>query len=274
MLKDNLRKYREQKGLSQEQLADEVHVVRQTVSKWERGKSVPDASMLVELTRALGVTAADLLGESVVWAQSQEELALEAGLLKERVSQKDRSERIYRWSVAALAVACAVVLAASVVYALANEAGKFASGFEHGFKLEGTWASERSDQRSTYLSFGFADDEGGVWQLARPGEGTPPVNGYFRKTGDPNVYVLLNEEGQEVGWAHVAFTSSFGGNIDGLAYVQYQDTCYQVRRMDDFVDHYAQDYSSVWGVMADRAREGAAEGIQGSDDWLKEWFAE
>ena len=62
MLKDNLRKYREQKGLSQEQLADEVHVVRQTVSKWERGKSVPDASMLVELTRALGVTAADLLG--------------------------------------------------------------------------------------------------------------------------------------------------------------------------------------------------------------------
>ena len=96
MLKDNLRKYREQKGLSQEQLADEVHVVRQTVSKWERGKSVPDASMLVELTRALGVTAADLLGESVVWAQSQEELALEAGLLKERVSQKDRSERIYR----------------------------------------------------------------------------------------------------------------------------------------------------------------------------------
>ena len=148
MLKDNLRKYREQKGLSQEQLADEVHVVRQTVSKWERGKSVPDASMLVELTRALEVTAADLLGESVVWAQSQEELALEAGLLKERVSQKDRSERIYRWSVVVLAVACAVVLAASVVYALANEAGKFASGFEHGFKLEGTWASERSDQRS------------------------------------------------------------------------------------------------------------------------------
>ena len=50
MLKDNLRKYREQKGLSQEQLADEVHVVRQTVSKWERGKSVPDASMLVALS--------------------------------------------------------------------------------------------------------------------------------------------------------------------------------------------------------------------------------
>lgn len=274
MLKDNLRKYREQKGFSQEQLADEVHVVRQTVSKWERGKSVPDASMLVALTRALEVTAADLLGESVVWAQSQEELALEAGLLKERVSQKDRSERIYRWSVVALAVACAVVLATGIVYALANEAGKFASGFEHGFKLEGTWISERPDQRSTYLSFGFADDEGGVWQLARLDEGTPPVNGYFRKTGDPNVYVLQNEEGQEVGWAHVAFTSSFGGNIDGLAYVQYQDTCYQVRRMDDFVNHYAQDYSSAWGVMADRAREGAAEGIEGSGDWLKEWFAE
>lgn len=274
MLKDNLRKYREQKGFSQEQLADEVHVVRQTVSKWERGKSVPDASMLVELTRALGVTAADLLGESVVWAQSQEELALEAGLLKERVSQKDRSERIYRWSVAALAVACAVVLAVSVVYALANEAGKFASGFEHGFKLEGTWISEQPNQWSTYLSFGFADDEGGVWQLAHPDGGTPPVNGYFEKTGDPNVYVLQNEEGQEVGWAHVAFTSSFGGNIDGLAYVQYQDTCYQVKRMDDFVNHYAQDYSSVYGVMADLAREGVAEGIQGSDDWLKEWFTE
>ena len=47
VLKDNLRRYREKRGLSQQQLADELHVVRQTVSKWERGTSVPDADLLV-----------------------------------------------------------------------------------------------------------------------------------------------------------------------------------------------------------------------------------
>ena len=51
MLNDNIRKYRKEKGLSQEELAVKLHVVRQTVSKWENGKSVPDAEVLTRIAR-------------------------------------------------------------------------------------------------------------------------------------------------------------------------------------------------------------------------------
>ena len=57
MLKDTIKKLRTEQGLSQDELAERIHVVRQTVSKWERGTSVPDADSLVALARALGVSA-------------------------------------------------------------------------------------------------------------------------------------------------------------------------------------------------------------------------
>lgn len=54
MLKDNIKNLRKEKGLSQEELAIKLNVVRQTVSKWERGLSVPDSSMLISLAEELG----------------------------------------------------------------------------------------------------------------------------------------------------------------------------------------------------------------------------
>ena len=65
MLNENIRNLRKQKGLSQEELANRIHVVRQTVSKWESGLSVPDSSMLINLANELDVTVSDLLGETI-----------------------------------------------------------------------------------------------------------------------------------------------------------------------------------------------------------------
>ena len=65
MLNENIRNLRKQKGLSQEELANRIHVVRQTVSKWESGLSVPDSSMLISLANELDVTVSDLLGETI-----------------------------------------------------------------------------------------------------------------------------------------------------------------------------------------------------------------
>lgn len=65
MLKDNIKNLRKEKGLSQEELAIKLNVVRQTVSKWERGLSVPDSSMLITLAEELGTSVNVLLGESV-----------------------------------------------------------------------------------------------------------------------------------------------------------------------------------------------------------------
>ena len=54
MLSENIKTIRKSKGLSQEELAVKVNVVRQTVSKWEKGLSVPDSEMLISLSLCLG----------------------------------------------------------------------------------------------------------------------------------------------------------------------------------------------------------------------------
>ena len=62
MLNENIKKYRKEKGFSQETLAQELNVVRQTVSKWEKGLSVPDAEMLTRIAEVLDVPVIMLLG--------------------------------------------------------------------------------------------------------------------------------------------------------------------------------------------------------------------
>lgn len=57
--------YEKQKGLSKEELAIKLNVVRQTVSKWETGLSVPDSSMLISLAEELDISVSTLLGEVV-----------------------------------------------------------------------------------------------------------------------------------------------------------------------------------------------------------------
>ena len=90
MLQDNLKRLREQKGLSQAEVAEQLHVVRQTVSKWEKGRSAPDADMLVNLAAVLEVSASDLIGEEVRTADNLEELALQAALVNEQLSLQNR----------------------------------------------------------------------------------------------------------------------------------------------------------------------------------------
>ena len=66
MLNENIKRIRKSKGLSQEELAIKLNVVRQTVSKWENGLSVPDSSMLIMLADELDSTVSELLGEPIV----------------------------------------------------------------------------------------------------------------------------------------------------------------------------------------------------------------
>lgn len=65
MLHENIQAMRKAKGLSQEELAIRLHVVRQTVSKWERGLSVPDSELLIALAEALETPVSTLLSETV-----------------------------------------------------------------------------------------------------------------------------------------------------------------------------------------------------------------
>lgn len=122
MLKDTIKKLRIQQGLSQDELAERVHVVRQTISKWERGTSVPDVDSLMALARALGVSAAELLGESAMAEKEPRDLAWETSLLDERVtSESQRLDRLVRSLKWALIGAAAMALAFGLFVWLPNQ---------------------------------------------------------------------------------------------------------------------------------------------------------
>ena len=76
MLNENIKALRKSKGLSQQDLADKLNVVRQTISKWEQGVSVPDSDLLIALSEALETPVSTLLGETVTESEADEVKAL------------------------------------------------------------------------------------------------------------------------------------------------------------------------------------------------------
>lgn len=72
MLNENIKAIRKSKGLSQEELAIKLNVVRQTISKWEKGLSVPDSDMLLAISEALEIPVSTLLGETVIEAKADD----------------------------------------------------------------------------------------------------------------------------------------------------------------------------------------------------------
>ena len=66
MFNENLKTLRKAKGLTQEEFAIRLNVVRQTISKWEKGLSVPDADMLIRIAEILETSVSELLGAKIV----------------------------------------------------------------------------------------------------------------------------------------------------------------------------------------------------------------
>ena len=96
MLGENIRSCRQKKGLSQGQLAGRLHVVRQTVSKWEQNRSVPDAALLMEMARVLEVPVSTLLGTEPPEASASalaEELARVNEALSQAQKQMERTQK-------------------------------------------------------------------------------------------------------------------------------------------------------------------------------------
>lgn len=85
MLSENLQRLRMQSGLSQKELAEKLHVVRQTVSKWEKGLSVPDADMLLKLATIFHTTPNELLGVEDPAPLNVEELTWRTTVISEQI---------------------------------------------------------------------------------------------------------------------------------------------------------------------------------------------
>lgn len=93
MINENIKHFRKTKGMSQEEMAVKLNVVRQTVSKWEKGLSVPDADVLIEMANLLDVSVSQLLGieESIY---SNGDLAEELAELNEQLARKKQKEKL------------------------------------------------------------------------------------------------------------------------------------------------------------------------------------
>lgn len=115
MLHDNIRTLRKQKGYSQETLAERLHIVRQTVSKWEKGISVPDAALLQTLADVLEVSVSDLLGENISVDEASpqgSEVAKQLAILNDHLAdQSIRRKKIIRRCAIGVAAAIFVIIA-------------------------------------------------------------------------------------------------------------------------------------------------------------------
>ena len=122
MLQENLKRFRKEKGFSQEQLAVRLHIVRQTVSKWEQGLSVPDAEMLVRVSEVLEVPVADLLGktageeppDSTPDSIARELQKLNELLASQAAAQAERRKKLLAVLIPAAAALIAILFLAAV----------------------------------------------------------------------------------------------------------------------------------------------------------------
>ncbi|MBE6540874.1 MAG: helix-turn-helix transcriptional regulator [Ruminococcaceae bacterium] len=113
MLSKNIRDFRIAKGLSQEELAIDLNVVRQTVSKWERGLSVPDSELLIRIAEELDTSVSVLLGETEGEEEITEikEIAARLEVLNEQFAlQNERRRKIIRGVLIAVIVVASILL--------------------------------------------------------------------------------------------------------------------------------------------------------------------
>ena len=166
MLSENLKNLRKAKGFSQEELAARLHVVRQTVSKWEKGRSVPDAELLVRLADELDTTPAALLGpELPPEAEGSSTTAEQLGRIAEQLAVKIRRARRI-WKIAAgVLIAFAAV---NLLLILLNFAASppLPRGGETPVKTQGALPGEASTQTKWRKGAGSRRSPPPVWMAA------------------------------------------------------------------------------------------------------------
>ena len=109
MFGENLKTLRKQKGFSQEELATRLHVVRQTISKWEKNLSVPDADSLIRLAEILEVSVSELLGAKIENENTASDVAEQLSRINEQLAIKNRRSRRI-WKIVAIILAAIILI--------------------------------------------------------------------------------------------------------------------------------------------------------------------
>ena len=94
MLNVNIKNARKAKSMTQDELAIRLNVTRQTISKWEKGLSIPDAEMLIKLSEVLDVTVSYLLGANTNESKNNGNLAEQLARINEQLVIKNKRDKI------------------------------------------------------------------------------------------------------------------------------------------------------------------------------------
>lgn len=133
MLNENIKNIRKQKGITQEELATRLHVVRQTVSKWEKGQSVPDADVIQTIALELDVSVQELLGAELNTSADRNEIAEQLSRINEHMATRNRRSA-FIWKVVGLILAVTLIFSiAYIIFGRSNQPNQPAS-----IKLSGT----------------------------------------------------------------------------------------------------------------------------------------
>ena len=117
MFSENLKTIRKAKGYTQEELAIKVNVVRQTVSKWEKGLSVPDADVLSHIAEVLEVSVSELLGADIKQEDSKNEVAEQLAKISEQLAIKNRrSKKIWR----TIGIILLAIIVANIIWVMVS----------------------------------------------------------------------------------------------------------------------------------------------------------
>lgn len=92
MFAENLKKIRKDKGYTQEALAKKLNVVRQTVSKWEKGLSLPDVDMLSKIANVLE-TDVNILLDGQITSTDQSEIVKQLAKINEQLTLKNKHHK-------------------------------------------------------------------------------------------------------------------------------------------------------------------------------------
>ena len=122
MLNENIKAIRKAKGLSQEELPIKLNVVRQTISKWENGLSVPDSDMLISISEIFETPVSALLGESII-EQEADDVKVIAEKLEvinlQLAKRKETRRKILHWAFITL---CLLLVVTFVFFLTLNSA--------------------------------------------------------------------------------------------------------------------------------------------------------
>ena len=120
MLSENIKAIRKSKGLSQEELAIKLNIVRQTISKWEKGLSVPDSDMLISISEVLATPVSTLLGENVIESKVDDLKVISEKLeiINLQLARRNTTkQKIIYWLLVSL---CAAIIIISAVLVAVN----------------------------------------------------------------------------------------------------------------------------------------------------------